>query len=524
MVVVVAVAVTLAALYGAGILLPRPSSTPATALPYSKASAVASTFEPVASGNWSLLEAVGVVSPSVLWYQSSGYQGCSVPAFSIPSFSGSSSQGIAPFWIFEYVAFNGGSASPGVLVITVVNGSAQLLTQWPSGTACTSSFTVLPPLWGPVLDSPTVASDALSAGGADFLKSEPGTVTAFTLTEQIGSPPNPLWTVSYDPCGFLGAGGTLTGSRPTLEVAYEATSATVAYPQNGTETCANPTPYTAQLSVVDESQTAAGYYYNLSVAMSASLPLDKVGVAVATSTGAGLTPWVPNNPYSDPSASANDWRPPPQAWSVVLLGPGGASVGVYPVPYPGLPDAWEETGPGGDPAIASADMLEILSSTPLIGDTVSVFGLNGVSVSGNVPITEPSSSETPLSTVLAVGTPSEAVKGSGAATNNWYNFTVQSAGGGITLGGFKFQVVSAAGVIITPGAGWTMSALSLTGTTIGTYSFTSDGWTTGGTTTITSSQTFVLDAVQASSLSAQGNYLKVIGTGSFEGSILVIIP
>ena len=71
---------------------------------------------------------------------------------------------------------------------------------------------------------------------------------------------------------------------------------------------------------------------------------------------------------------------------------------------------------------------------------------------------------TPLGTSLALGTPSEAQKGAGATTNNWYNFTVQSAGGGIILNNIQFQVVTATGSIVTPGGSWTMSALGITGT------------------------------------------------------------
>ncbi len=131
---------------------------------------------------------------------------------------------------------------------------------------------------------------------------------------------------------------------------------------------------------------------------------------------------------------------------------------------------------------------------------------------------------TPLGTSLALGTPAEAQKGAGATTNNWYNFTVQSAGGGIILNNIQFQVVTATGSIVTPGGSWTMSALGITGTSVGTYSFATGLWTAGGTTIMTSSQTLVLNAVGATSLSAQGDQLNVIGTGSFQGSISVNIP
>jgi len=126
---------------------------------------------------------------------------------------------------------------------------------------------------------------------------------------------------------------------------------------------------------------------------------------------------------------------------------------------------------------------------------------------------------TPLGTSLALNKPSETSK----STNNWYNFSVQSAGGGIVLNDINFQVVTSTGGIISPGASWTLSVLNLGGTVIGTYAFASATWTLGGTTPIASSQTIVLNAV-STSLSAQGDNLNVIGTGSFQGSITVSIP
>lgn len=126
---------------------------------------------------------------------------------------------------------------------------------------------------------------------------------------------------------------------------------------------------------------------------------------------------------------------------------------------------------------------------------------------------------TPLGTSLALNKPSEAAKG----TNNWYNFSVQSAGGGIVLNDINFQVVTSTGGIVSPGGSWTLSVLNIGGTVIGTYTFSTATWSLGGTTPIASSQTIVLNAV-STSLSAQGDSLNVIGTGTFQGSITVSIP
>ena len=131
---------------------------------------------------------------------------------------------------------------------------------------------------------------------------------------------------------------------------------------------------------------------------------------------------------------------------------------------------------------------------------------------------------TPLGTSLALNKPVESSKGAGATTNNWYNFSVQSAGGGIVLNNLNFQVVTSTGGIVTPSISWTMNVLNLGGTVVGTYSFISASWSLGGTTPIVSSQTIVLNAIGATSLSSQGDAMNVIGTGSFQGSISVSIP
>ena len=126
---------------------------------------------------------------------------------------------------------------------------------------------------------------------------------------------------------------------------------------------------------------------------------------------------------------------------------------------------------------------------------------------------------TPLGTALALGSPGEAQKGA----NNYYNFSVQSAGGGILFNNLNFQVLNPSGQIVAPTAAWSLTVLNLLGTSVGTYALTGASagtWTVGGTTALSSSQTICLNA--ASSLS--GDTLVVSGAGSFQGSISVPIP
>jgi flagellin-like protein len=129
---------------------------------------------------------------------------------------------------------------------------------------------------------------------------------------------------------------------------------------------------------------------------------------------------------------------------------------------------------------------------------------------------------TPLGTALALSAPGEASKGAGATTNWWYNFTVQAAGGALILNNLQFQIQTPSGTIVAAGASWTLNVLNLQGVSIAVYSFTTNAFTSGGTTLLTSQHTFALNAVGASSIN--GDSMIVIGTGSFQGSISVAIP
>jgi flagellin-like protein len=122
---------------------------------------------------------------------------------------------------------------------------------------------------------------------------------------------------------------------------------------------------------------------------------------------------------------------------------------------------------------------------------------------------------TPLSTALALGSPSENQKGA----NWWYNFSIQAAGGGVVANNLNFQVQTATGGIVAPG-GATINVLSLSGTSVAAYTLSSGTWTAGGTTPLSSSQTISLNF--GSSIS--GDTLQVSGTGSFQGVIPVSIP
>ena len=125
---------------------------------------------------------------------------------------------------------------------------------------------------------------------------------------------------------------------------------------------------------------------------------------------------------------------------------------------------------------------------------------------------------TPLGTALAVGSPSEA---SNVAANHWYNFSIQSAGGGLTLSSTNYQFQTATGSIVAPSGTWTLSVLGLSGTPIGAYSLTTGAWTSGGATPMTSQMTI---SVYSAGTVLSGDTMVVSGTGSFSGTIAVGIP
>jgi hypothetical protein len=124
----------------------------------------------------------------------------------------------------------------------------------------------------------------------------------------------------------------------------------------------------------------------------------------------------------------------------------------------------------------------------------------------------------PIGTALAIGSPSES---SNAVSNHWYNFSVQSAGNGLTLNNLTFQLTTGTGLIINPGGAWGVKVLGLTGAQIASFDLTYGLWTSGGTTVVTSSMTIVL---YSANTSLSGDVFIIDGTGSFSGSISVTIP
>jgi hypothetical protein len=125
----------------------------------------------------------------------------------------------------------------------------------------------------------------------------------------------------------------------------------------------------------------------------------------------------------------------------------------------------------------------------------------------------------PVGIALGIAAPTEAAAG----PHHWYNFTVESAAGGIEFDDIDFEVLISVGTGVVPGPNWTLTVDPFEGGIAGTYSFGNDDWSQGGATSFTTTETIVLDS-GPTDLDAVGDVLELIGTGPFQGSVSVEIP
>ena len=107
-----------------------------------------------------------------------------------------------------------------------------------------------------------------------------------------------------------------------------------------------------------------------------------------------------------------------------------------------------------------------------------------------------------------------------------YNFSVQSAGGGIVWGDLGFSLLSPSGTTISPtGIGWNISVFGLGGTALAFYELGAgaDSWTEGANLAVSAAQTLVLTSPPTAPLSG-GTFIVLAQGGGFQGSISVSIP
>jgi hypothetical protein len=106
-----------------------------------------------------------------------------------------------------------------------------------------------------------------------------------------------------------------------------------------------------------------------------------------------------------------------------------------------------------------------------------------------------------------------------------YNFSIESAGGGLVWSNLGLNLTSpSGGTIPITGAGWNITVFGLRGEIIAYYVADSgtSPWTVGGGVTVSNLQTLLL--VSPPSTPLTGGSLTVFGVGSFAGSLSVSIP
>ncbi|MCI4346536.1 MAG: type IV pilin [Thermoplasmata archaeon] len=146
---------------------------------------------------------------------------------------------------------------------------------------------------------------------------------------------------------------------------------------------------------------------------------------------------------------------------------------------------------------------------------------------------------TPLGTAFAFGSASQTSNGQAptfcaaqAAVSDWCdNLPVGSAGGGISAGSLSFSIRDSSGNILSTTNGKPTQIIleSAGGATLGTYSFSSASWTSGGTIGLATTQTLVLDTgcaisgANACSTPITGLVLLALGVGSYSGSVQVTL-
>lgn len=122
---------------------------------------------------------------------------------------------------------------------------------------------------------------------------------------------------------------------------------------------------------------------------------------------------------------------------------------------------------------------------------------------------------------LAIGRPSEStVQG-----YHHYNFTVESAGGGITWSQLGLTLSGTDGAAATPsGPGWNVTVYGVTEHPVAYYDIgsTSPVWTVGGTAFVTSQQSILVASPPSEPLN--GDLLTVAWVSAAGGAVSVAIP
>jgi hypothetical protein len=374
--VVVAVAVGVIAFVAgvvAGTTIHAPASSGSSssaALTYGQAKDLSDPLAANRGGTWEESAVIGIASPAAGFYPPSGSEGCVLPGFYIPAYEGSLAAGVAPFWLFVYLQ-DPSAYAPAELVVTVVNGSAHALVEYPQGTACTDYLNATDVVTGSVTNSPIAASNASETASA-YLEAETGVTAVYEL--EPGAPVN--WTVGYSPCGVVPGGTNESGIQPTEVVTLTASTGALASTRLSTATCVSKRPYVVELSQGATGTLLDGAYYdNLTVSIDAPLPVANLIASIETPDGGPVYP-ANQGCFSTNFPSCPD---PTFGWYLVLSS-GGSVEESFSVPS--TPGSWTETSGSAITDLETGETLSILSASQLSGtqDLLGLVGLGGSTV------------------------------------------------------------------------------------------------------------------------------------------------
>ena len=127
--------------------------------------------------------------------------------------------------------------------------------------------------------------------------------------------------------------------------------------------------------------------------------------------------------------------------------------------------------------------------------------------------------DTPPGAGFAFGPPVEALWGG----ERWYNFSIESAGGGLTFGQLTFSFYSPSEGNFTPAGLATVDALWINGEASAQYDVATGTWATGGSVAVTNEYVLAVGPT-TSNLSGDTFAVLLAGPCGGEGSVSLEIP
>jgi hypothetical protein len=238
--------------------------------------------------------------------------------------------------------------------------------------------------------------------------------------------------------------------------------------------------------------SGAGCTLSTTLAPLPDSPLDSDAAAIAANSAGGSA-------FLEAHPSANT--------SMILIGPISSAAGSQPATWLVTYTLCSLAATTGSNAVGfSAEVDALNGSVRATGTGLETCAVQPGGSSGSPPVTG----------ALTIGSPAEAAVGG----SYWYNFSVLSADGTLTLGELGFHVESGGGGTVSASSAWTLTIVGFTGAAVASYSLTTGVWTVGASTVASSLQTISL----ATDTSLSGDVLVAVGMGSYSGAVPTPIP